>query len=239
MFGMSAGMAAAVIGGSAIVGGVIASEGAKSAAKTQANASQAAMDSSVAEQQRQYDQTRQDWAPWRAAGERALNRLNAASNGDTSQFYNDPSYSFTRSEGMRGLEQSNAARGMGRGGNALKALTQFNQNLASTQYGDWWNRQSGLAGIGQAATSATSAAGANAANNISNAFYNGNMAMGDARASGIMGSANSWNNSLNSGLNNYLLMRGGYFGNMGGGSASQMAQGSGWLKNYGTGWMGK
>ena len=35
---------------------------------------------------------------------------------------------------------------------------------------------------------------------------------GDARASGIMGAWNGAANSLNSGINSYLMYRGGYFG---------------------------
>ena len=45
---------------------------------------------------------------------------------------------------------------------------------------------------------------------------------GDARASGIMGGANSWAGGINSGINNYLLARGGYFG---GGSSGLDYQG--------------
>lgn len=196
--------AAVIAGGAAIIGGAIAADGARSAGRAQEQAANAA----TAEQARQYDQTRADWAPWREAGQGALNRLTAASTGDMSGFYKDPAYDWQRSEGMRGIQQSAAARGGLRSGNALKALSDYNQNMAKTSYGDWWNRQAGLAGIGQSATAATSQAGMNAANNSSNAL----MAAGDARASGIMGAANGWSNSLNSGVNNYLLMRGGYFG---------------------------
>ena len=190
---MSFWVAGAVVVGS-VAGAVISSKGASDAADAQS----ASADASVNEQRRQYDQTRTDYAPWRAAGEGALNRLNSASTGDMSSFYKDPSYDWTRSEGQRGIEQTNAARGTSRSGNALKALSEFNQNLASTQYGSWWNRQAGLAGVGQNATDATAQAGQNSTNNISNAL----MQQGDARASGIVGSSNAWGNALN-GLSQY------------------------------------
>lgn len=221
--------AALVIAGATVVSGAIASDGARSAGRAQEQAANAARD----EQARQYDQTRADWAPWREAGQGALNRLTAASTGDMSGFYKDPAYDWQRSEGMRGIQQSAAARGGLKTGNALKTLLEYNQNMAKTSYGDWWNRQAGLAGIGQNATAATAAAGQNAANNSSNAL----MAAGDARASGIMGAANGWSNAINSGVNNYMLAQGGFFGSPRGQSAT-MAQGSNWMSNRGSGWMG-
>lgn len=228
---MSGWVAGAIVVGS-VASGVIGADAAKSAARTQAQAA----DSASAEQRRQYDQTREDWAPWRAAGESALNRLTSASTGDMSGFYKDPAYDWQRSEGLRGVQQSAAARGGLKSGNALKALSEYNQNLAKSSYGDWWNRQAGLAGIGQNATAATSAAGQNAANNISNNL----MAAGDARASGIMGAANSWSNSINSGVNNFLLQQGGYFGSPKTTTtkAPTMAQGNNWMSNRGSAWMG-
>lgn len=203
-------VAAAIIGG-AVIGGAISAKGAKDAANTQAEAAQNATNASVSEQRREYDTNNQLLAPWREAGQGALSRLTAASTGDMSGFYKDPSYEWTRAQGERGVLQSAAARGGMMSGNALKALTDYNQNLASTQYGNWWNRQAGLAGIGQTATNATVNSNSNSANNISNSLMQGGLASGDARASGIMGGANSWSNAINGGLNNWMLYRGGYF----------------------------
>jgi hypothetical protein len=188
------GIATAVVG-SAVVGGVIASQGAKSAANAQARSADAAS----AEQARQYDQTRQDFAPWRAAGQTALANLADPNK----NFMASPDYAFTKAQGMRGIESSAAARGGAFSGNALRSLDQFNSNLASTQFGDWWNRQAGLAGVGQQATGSTAAAGQNAANNISN----NTLAAGDARASGIIGGANAWSNAF-AGVGNYAAYGG-------------------------------
>lgn len=57
--------------GAAVIGGVIASDSASSAADAQSSSSSAAL----GEQGRQYDITRQDQAPWRGAGGAAVNRL--------------------------------------------------------------------------------------------------------------------------------------------------------------------
>lgn len=179
---------AVAIGGSAVIGGVLGSNAAGDAADAQEHAS----DASIAEQRRQYDINRADQRPWMNAGRGAVNRLSAYSGGDTSQFLKSPDYAFRRSEGQRDIGNSFAARGGAFGGNALRALTQFNQNLAGGELNNWWNRQAGLAGVGQAATSQVGAFGANAANNIGNSL----MQQGDARASGIINQSNAFSGTL-------------------------------------------
>lgn len=172
----------------------------KGASQSAANAQTQASQSSIAEQQREYDQTRSDQAPWRTAGQGALNNLTAASKGNLSSFHTSPNYAWTLSQGQKGIQQTAAAQGGLYSGNALKALTDYNQNQASGQYNNWWNQQAGLAGVGQSATNTTDALGQQSANNISNSLTQ----QGDARASGIIGGANSFNNSLNSGIQNGL-----------------------------------
>lgn len=111
---------------------------------------------------------------------------------DYSAFYQSPDYEFRRTEGNRGIEQSAAARGGAFSGNALKALNQYNSNLASGEFGNWWNRQASLAGIGQTATNTLANAGQSSANAIGSALSSA----GDSRASGIAASTNAWGNAL-------------------------------------------
>lgn len=147
----------------------------------------------IEETERQYDQTREDLAPWREAGQNALQRLQ-----DPTAFETSPGYEFRRSEGIRNAE--NVFSNRSGGGNAMRALNDYNQNMASNEYGNWWNRQAGLAGVGQSATQATGAFGAQAANSMSNQ-YGG---IGDNLASiGLYGNAQQ-TNALNSGISNLL-----------------------------------
>jgi len=125
---------------------------------------------------------------------------NALSSPDYSAFFASPDYQFRRDEGQRDIGNSFAARGGAFSGNALRALTEYNQNLASGEFGNYFNRQAALAGIGQSATGQTAAAGANAANNIAQNY----IGAGNARASGVSGVANA----LTGGLGNYLYYRG-------------------------------
>ena len=112
---------------------------------------------------------------------------------DYSSFYASPDYNFARTEGQRGVEQSAAARGGAASGNALKALSQYNQGLASQQYGNYYNRISQLAGFGQNANQT----GAQSASNYANMYGQNALAAGDARASGLVGSSNAWSGLFN------------------------------------------
>lgn len=186
---------------------LIGAWGANKAANTQADATNnaaqlqaSAADKATQEQARQFDLSRQDLAPWREAGTSALNRLNAVSSGDMSGFTSSPDYNFVRSEGQRDLGNSFAARGGAASGNALRALSQYNQGLASGQFNDWWNRQAGLAGVGQNAVNSGNALGANYANAVTGIQTNAANQIGalgvagaNARASGIQNSVNAWN----------------------------------------------
>lgn len=180
------------------------------AAQSQSNASrdasQAAAETSaaaVAEQRRQFDLSRADQLPWLQSGQAALGRLDKTAAGDMSQFYASPDYNFRRSEGTRDIGSSFAARGGAASGNALKALSEFNSNLAKSEFGDWWNRTAGQAGVGQATASGLGTLGQNSANTISsiygnlgNTYANNIIAAGNARASGISKSAQGAENTF-------------------------------------------
>lgn len=81
---------------SAVIGGISSSRAASKAGK----ASQAGYDTATAEQRRQYDTTRQDYAPYRQAGQNALNQL-ADPNAN---FQQSPGYGFVKEQGLQGLE---------------------------------------------------------------------------------------------------------------------------------------
>jgi hypothetical protein len=108
-------------------------------------------------------------------------------------FKASPDYNFRQTQGLQGIQRSAAARGGAFSGNALKALADYNSNLASSEFGNWWNRQAGLAGVGQSATNTTTQAGIATSNNISNNL----LQAGDARASGVVNSTNAWGGAIN------------------------------------------
>lgn len=201
------------------------------AAQLQADSATRALD----ENRRQYNQSREDQLPWLQSGQRALGRLDQAATGDMSQFFTSPDYNFRRTEGTRDIGNSFAARGGAASGNALRALSEFNSNLASGEFGNWWNRTASQAGVGQTAAGNLGALGANAANQAGSIGMNSAAGIGNtlmqgqnARASGIMGAANAQASGLNNTMNylGYFMGRGGGGGG-GGGSSSATGNWSG------------
>lgn len=214
-------MVAVAIAGAAVIGGATSIIGGNKAAKAQKDAA----NQSIAEQQREYDQDRADLAPWRDTGKGALSILggvygigpdgsykapaSGAAAPDYSAFFASPDYNFRLQQGEQAIERSQAAKGLLTSGSTLKAANNYAQDTASSEYGSWFNRLAGLAGVGQSATNTTVAAGQNAANNISSAYTN----IGNANASSYINTASSVNGTINNVLGAYLGSKGGSFGN--------------------------
>ena len=188
---MTVGVAGLIVSGvGAVAGAAIGANAAKDAAKQ----NRAGMDAATEEQARQYDQTREDWAPWREAGEWGLDQMR---NADTA-FETSPGYEWRLGEGNRALQNQFSNRSGG--GNAMRALVDYNQNFASNEFGNWWGRMSNMSGQGQTATSGTAMAGMNAANNNSSTYMRG----AENDASLTAWNAGNTNNMLQGGLSNSL-----------------------------------
>lgn len=224
---MSGWAAGAIVVG-AIGGALIQANAAKQAAKGQ----QAAAQNANQLQWDMYQQQREDQAPWREQGGRALSMLgylmgtgaNQAPEGmgnlggygslakkfGSGDFTADPGYQFRLDEGRKALERSAAARGMSLSGAQAKALTNFNQNFASNEYqnaynrfnvdqSNLFNRLSGIAGTGQQSAQWLGNLGAQTAGSM------GQNLMGAANAQGAAGiaNANAWSSAINSAANNW------------------------------------
>lgn len=195
---MAIGLAAATIGAS-VIGGASSIIGGKKAAKAQRKAAEAQQ----ANERYFYDTARADLAPFRETGAAASRQLASEFGlkdaqgtpiaGTGAGFTASPGYGFRLSEGIKAQERSAASRGLLRSGAAVKAIQRYGEGLASSEYGDYFNRLAGLAGAGQGATGATAAAGGQAAQGISNAIGNA----GQARASSYINTASSINQGLN------------------------------------------
>ena len=61
----------------------------------------------------------------------------------------DPGYQFRRDEGLKAILNSQAARGMARGGSALKGMARWNQGHASEEYDRVYGRRLTEHGIGR------------------------------------------------------------------------------------------
>jgi type II secretory pathway pseudopilin PulG len=207
---------AAIIGGGAtLAAGYMGSQAAKSAAKTQADAARYAAQL----QQEQFNLTNEQQKPYREAGYSALSDIGAMKPYLTQQYTTedfaqgiDPGYQFRLQQGQ---EATNRMANMGGGmisGNALKGAQDYTQGLASTEFGNAFNRfqtgraniyntLAGIAGIGQTSLGQTTTAGTQAASNIGTNIANA----GAAQAGGIVGSANALGGGLTGAGQNYML----------------------------------
>jgi hypothetical protein len=163
------------------------------------NAMTEAGDRAIAEEARQFDLTRGDWQPWMDTGRDALNQLS----NPRASFEASPDYEWVRGEGTRDIGNSFAAQGGSMSGNALRALTEFNNGLASGEFGNWFNRQTTRAGLGTTGTNAVTNARSNATGATTNVMQN----QGASRASGVLGRTNAVQNGLYDGYDNYLYGR--------------------------------
>jgi len=213
---------AGAIAGAQLGGGLDAAEGAQGAASTQA----AAADRSAQLQKQMFDKQMELQEPFRTAGITGQNRLmellglggntGAAGYGKYSRdfgmqdFQADPGYSFRLSEGLKGLDRQAAARGGLISGGALKAATQYGQEMGSQEYQNAFNRYQtnrtnqlqplgNLQAIGQSAASNQGSAAGAYGTAGGNAIIQG----GQATAAGQLGAANTMNNALNAGLSAY------------------------------------
>jgi hypothetical protein len=65
------------------------------------------------------------------------------------RFMTSPDYQFRMNEGVRAMDSSAAQRGLLLSGNQLRSLQEFGQGMASGEYGNYYNRMAGIAGLSQ------------------------------------------------------------------------------------------
>ena len=206
---MSFQIAGTVIGiGSSLINGSNQADASRDAAATQSDAAKYASDQQMA----MFDKANALQQPWRDAGAGALSQINQLLNSSEwrqpfgmAQFQADPGYQFRMSEGQKGLDRRALAGGKFFSGGALKDMSRFNQDLASNEYQNAFNRFStdrsnrlnplmSMAGFGQQSAQSLGNMGMTTAGQIGN-----NAMMGaSANAAGIMGSANANTNTMNS-----------------------------------------
>ncbi|WP_176158788.1 DNA transfer protein p32 [Burkholderia multivorans] len=232
-------MVAAAIGGAAVAGlagSAISAGAASDAAQTQADAA----NNSAALQNAQWQQTQKNLKPYMDLGTSAINPLlsamgyNVTKNSDGTYTFGStdpnnplqqkftaptaaqaaatPGYQFTLDQGLKSVQNSAAARGLGTSGAALKGASTYATGLADSTYNDVFNRAlqtfnanynsaannvnrlSGLVGNGQNAAATNGSLGAAAAGNIGNTLMSG----ANASASGTVGAANALSSGLSS-----------------------------------------
>lgn len=219
------GFAAAAVG--SVAGAVISGDASKSAASTQSDAAKYSADL----QNQQWQQTQTNLKPYMDLGSSYIDPLkNALANPmltqqftapNTADAMSAPGYQFTQQQGLKAVQNSAAARGLGVSGAALKGAASYATGLADSTYNDVFNRAlqtfntnyssaannvnrlTNIVGSGQNAAATNGSLGAQAVGNIGNTLTSG----ANAQAAGTVGSANALTAGLN-GLGNSALTYG-------------------------------
>jgi hypothetical protein len=207
-----------IVGGAVVGGAVLSGLSSSKAAKAQKRASEAA----TAEQRRQYDLTRADYAPWREAGGSAISRIsNLLGLGEgegedfgalnrkftIADFMEDPvtklGYQSGLDLGTEAINRMQSSRGSRNSGATLKALTRFGTDYTGRKagesygrfYGDQdrtFNRLSGVSGTGQTATQNLGQIGSQTSSNIGNLIT----AQGNARGAASIAQGQAYGGAL-------------------------------------------
>jgi len=185
-----------VAGGLGLVGSLFQSKSADKAAAAVAGSA----DQASATQWAMYQQTREDMAPWRIAGTKALGTLENKLEAGPGEFKpsEDPGYRFGYEEFVEKptLRMASATGKLGSGA-TQKALTRYASDYASTKYDNFLNRwyqsltpYQSLSGLGQTTATQGGALGAETGANIGKTTLAG----GQARETGYVNQANIWGN---------------------------------------------
>jgi len=215
-------VAAVITGGLGLAGAVVQSNAAKTAAKSQENAANNASQTQL----QMYNTTRGDLMPYNMGGQQdfaAMNRLLLGNPAEQQAALEGlPGYQFARTQGLKSVQNSATARGLGVSGAALKGAATYATGLADQTYGNQVNRLLAGAQLGENAGAMTGQAGSNAANGIANA----QIGAGNAAAGGAIGAGNAWSGAFNN-LGSLGLTYGMYggFGGGGGGSGANLPVG--------------
>jgi hypothetical protein len=210
---MKMGVEAAIIGGASLVGtgaGIWASD---KASKRQEKGAEKGIDAQL----EMYYQSRADMMPWLEGGERALGKLETAVDTpydppDKNALRETPGYQFRFEEGQKAVGRRASARGGRSGGRALKELTRYGQDYASTEYDKEYTRGANtrqqrinnllrMSGMGESAGNMLTSAGTATGRGVAAGETYG----GDARASGYINTANAVTGGLRSGVQDYMF----------------------------------
>lgn len=134
-----------------------------------------------------YGGLRLDDGSWKEDQQNAFTRFQAS-----------PDYNFRLQQGQKALDMSAASRGNLLSGKQVKASQEYGGNLASGEYGNWFNRLMGVAGQGQQAANSENSSNLGATQLGNNAL----IAQGGFQQQG----ANALSNGIMSGFNNALSL---------------------------------
>lgn len=179
--------ASAISAGASLIGGNKQANIAKDTARDQIEASQ-----------QQFEQTRQDFEPFRLLGTSAINPLaNLLYGTNISETLEaTPGFNFALEQGANAVDAGAANSGLLNSGARAKALTEFGQGLATRTLGNERNALFNALNIGTGSAANTAQAGQANVANINNALGNAALSRQDAAQQQFSGIGNALGSGL-------------------------------------------
>jgi hypothetical protein len=117
--------------------------------------------------ERMFDVSRGDLMPYMDAGKNTLPQLlGMVTPGSGYDFSKSPDYAFRAGEGEKAINRAAGVGGSPYSGATLKALTGFNSNLASGEFGKAFDRLMGITTLGANAAGASAGVAGNTGNTL-------------------------------------------------------------------------
>ena len=204
-----------LLAGASLAGSIFGGLSSKSAANTAASAANRATDTQL----QMFNTINEQQAPWRQAGQNALNTIARLQPQFQHQFNAAdlktnlaPNYNFQLQQGLGAVRNAaNLESGLV-SGNTLKGINDYAQNFAGNAYQNAFNnytanqtnifnRLSNIAGLGQTANANVGQAGTALAGNAGQA----QIASGQAQAAGTMGLGNALGGGLQNAASWFML----------------------------------
>ncbi len=149
-------------------------------------------------------------APWRQAGGAAITQMSKSlTPGGQSAYQQTPGYLFQLAQGTQAANQSAASQGMLLSGQQQKALTQYGQGAATSDYQSYLNNLATVSGQG----SGVAVSGGNQAVQTGSGLAGSALYGGQARASGYL----MQNAAMQQGIGNLYNTTSNWFGGVPGG----------------------
>jgi hypothetical protein len=203
---IATGTAIALGAGAGLIGAGMSASASRDAARMQVDAARDA----ASQERAMYEQSRADLAPYREQGYTALKDIERMKPFLTAQFgpeqfgqYLDPSMAFRQRIGTQATERLANVGGGAISGNTLRALQDYGQNLASTEYGNAfgrfqtergniYNTLANIAGMGQNAVNT----GVSSSQNLASQLTGLTTGSAAGQAAGSVGAANAYSGAL-------------------------------------------
>jgi len=180
--------AAVAIGGAALVGGGMVTQGyfGNKSSKRAAKAQGSAMNAYLTQMRQGRDKALSYYKPYEEAGRSGLCLLQQYLTGDPAATQNrleqSPGYQFRLNQGQNSIQNLLASKGGLKSGAAMKALEEYAQGTASQEFGNQVNYLQNFANMGQQSATGMANAELFAGSNMANASQQGILGQGMAMA---------------------------------------------------------